>query len=275
MVREKDGQRKRRRDNCKRDFDAVELREQEESGDDKSGSESESEEEEEQKPVIELSEEEKKALEKINREREEARKRDEALNKELMGEFGSGGRTAADKKNRMKKKMDEDASDSEDDEERKQREGKEREKLAEVRALREEQKTERLEKEQKEAARQEREEQEKKERDEKKESTKCDVGVALLKLLRDQDKFAAENEKRKTVAEISLNQLNQDAACKKLLKPLLKKHSVKQLNKAFLEKVLDGFKAAAGKTSGGAADKGRVELWEDEKKIVYVGLRKA
>ena len=70
------------------------------------------------------------------REREEARKRDEALNKELMGEFGSGGRTAADKKNRMKKKMDEDASDSEDDEERKQREGKEREKLAEVRALR-------------------------------------------------------------------------------------------------------------------------------------------
>lgn len=43
---------------------------------------------------------------------------------------------------------------------------------------------------------------------------------------------------------ITINQLNQDAKCKKILKPLLKKHNVKALNKAWMEKFPDILKLA-------------------------------
>merc|ERR1712136_680913 len=38
---------------------------------------------------------------------------------------------------------------------------------------------------------------------------------------------------------ISLNKLNQDAGCKKVLKPMVKKENIKALNKAWLEKFPD------------------------------------
>lgn len=50
---------------------------------------------------------------------------------------------------------------------------------------------------------------------------------------------------RKVLAEgktFSLNQLNQDAACKKVLKPALKKAGVKTLNKKALEDIAKGQK---------------------------------
>lgn len=41
---------------------------------------------------------------------------------------------------------------------------------------------------------------------------------------------------------LSLNQLNQDAACKKNLKPALKKAGIKTLNKKALEDIVKGQK---------------------------------
>merc|ERR1719456_1073080 len=42
--------------------------------------------------------------------------------------------------------------------------------------------------------------------------------------------------KKKGVEYLTINQLAQDPECKKVLKPLTKKHNVKQLNRQFLEK---------------------------------------
>ncbi|CAD7970258.1 unnamed protein product [Amoebophrya sp. A120] len=123
-----------------------------------------------------------------------------------------------------------------DEEEDKEREKAERERLAEIRKKREEDKARRLEKEaaDKVQAEKDAEEKKKKKEEEKKEAENSPELLAL------RTAFA------KLLPEVgtskSLNQLNQEKDCKNLLKPLLKKATIKQLNKASLQQITAGAK---------------------------------
>lgn len=75
-----------------------------------------------------------------------------------------------------------------------------------------------------------------------------DKEAAELKAVQEAEKEQAKDKHRLVAEEIArlcketeggmllLNQLNQDAKCKKTLKPLCKQHDVKAINKAWLEK---------------------------------------
>lgn len=79
-----------------------------------------------------------------------------------------------------------------------------------------------------------------------------ELKAAEEKAAKSKEKAAAEDRQRLVAEEIvklsrakdgklTLNQLNQDAGCKKVLKPLCKKEGVKAINKAWLDKYPDLF----------------------------------
>jgi len=188
--------------------------EDERAGSDEEDEEAESGEEEKPKPTEQLVKEKKKAPRSILA-------RDDDLEAELAAQFNTGGLTRKQReeleKQEEERKAEQAIKSGETDEAK-----ADLERLAEIRRKREEVK----EKAKADAEKASAKEAEGKEREEK----KNEVTTKQKAVAEQVAKFAAAGKDGK----VTLNFLNQDAACKKVLKPLCKKEGVKAINKAWL-----------------------------------------
>jgi len=157
--------------------------------------------------------------------------RDEDLEKDLAAQFQTTTLTR-----KQKEELEEQKKANEEEAARKagtsDQAKAELEKLAEVRARRDEAAKKKIE--DAEAAKKKKEE----------EDTKATAADEATEKIREVASAIAALCKDGKDGTITINQLNQDAKCKKILKPLLKKHNVKALNKAWMEKFPDILKIA-------------------------------
>jgi len=151
--------------------------------------------------------------------------RDDDLERELAAQFADNGLTSKQRKELAEQEEKRKA-------EKDQREGRTEESKADLERLQE------LRRKREEAAAKKKED-ESKAKEKAKEATKDKAAAATGKKDAGREVAVAIVELIGKKGPLTINQLAQDADCKKVLKPLCKKHDVKKLDRQFLEKFAD------------------------------------